>query len=338
MKKKIVALLSASVLLTMVLAGCGGADDGAEVGSNDGTSKKPIVFKLADNQPKESPLGESNLKFSELVEEKTNGEVKIEVHLNASLGEEAEITEQVKAGVMDMARINIIQLGQFVEEYNAFSLPYIFNDDAHRWAVVDGEIGKEVNEKLTDATTMHLLGYLDSGWRCFYTNEPVESVSDLKGKKIRVMDSAANIDMITALGATATPMPYADVFTALQTGVIDGAENDYVSYTTSGHSEVSKYYTVDRHTASFGVLLMSDKAKNMLSEEQYAIVQECADEAIAWQREAMLEKQESSKEEAIANGSTVIDVDITEFQEAVNPMYDDYAELNTIIEKIKSVK
>ena len=116
------------------------------------------------------------------------------------------------------------------------------------------------------------------------------------------MDSAANIKMIKLLGATPTPMPYADVFTALQTGVIDGAENDYVSYKTSGHFEAVKYYAVDGHTAGFGALVMSDAAKKKLTAEQYAIIQECAQKAVAWQREAMLEKQTSCKDDVIKSG------------------------------------
>ncbi len=339
MKKTFLSVVSMVVLISMVLAGCSsGTTKKAETGTVAEKSAEQIIFKLADNQPLESPLAEANVKFSEFVEAKTNGAIKIEVYPNAQLGEEAETTEQVKAGVLDFARINVVQLPQFVKEYSAYTLPYMFANDAHKWKVVEGEIGKAINDKLTEETGMHVLGFLDSGWRCFYTKKQVNSVADLKGMKIRVMDSPANINMIKALGATPTPMPYADVFTALQTGVIDGAENDYVSYKTSGHSEVAKYYAVDRHTAGFGVLLMSDAAKSKLTNEQYEIIQASAKEAIEWQKQAMLAKQDSSKEEVIKAGSTITEVDITEFQAAVAPMYEDYQELKPIIEKIKALQ
>jgi tripartite ATP-independent transporter DctP family solute receptor len=342
MRKTALWVAASACALTLVLGGCSKSAEtvkqDATAVSGDAKPAKVLKFKLADNQPLESPLAESNVKFAEYVSEMTNGAIEIEVYPNAQLGEEAEITEQVKAGVMDFARINIIQLTQFEDEYQVFTLPYMFINDAHRWAVTDGEIGQSINVKLTEKTGMHVLGFLDSGWRCFYTKAPVNSLADLKGMKIRVMDSAANIKMIKLLGATPTPMPYADVFTALQTGVIDGAENDYVSYKTSGHFEAVKYYAVDGHTAGFGALIMSDAAKKKLTAEQYAIIQECAQKAVLWQREAMLEKQTSCKDDVIKSGSVISEVNVLEFQNAVTPMYDDYASLKPIIEKIKALQ
>ena len=300
---------------------------------------KQIVFKLADNSPLSTPLCEANVKFSEYVDEATNGAIKIEVYPDAQLGNENETIEQVKAGVLDLTRVNIIQLVQYVDNYQVFNLPYMFRDDAQRWAVCDGPIGQELSQELFDATSIHNLAYLDSGWRCFYTTKKaVKSVADLKGLKIRVMNSDSNIAMIKAFGAVATPMAYADVFSALQTGVIDGAENDYVSYDTSGHSEVAKNYTVDRHTAGFGVILMSDKAKNKLTAEQYQIVMDCAQRAAEWQRGAMLEQENASKAKVLASGSTINEVNVEEFQNVVQPVYEQYSELKPLIEKIYATK
>lgn len=348
MKKLALSLTSVALAVSMALTGCGSSSSQApasssaaqqsKAASSAANPPKQIVFKLADNQPLESPLAQANVKFSEYVKEKTNGAIKIDVYPSAQLGEEAETTEQVKAGVLDFARINVIQLTQFVKDYEVYTLPYMFANDAHKWKVIDGEIGKAINAKLTEKTGIQALGFLDSGWRCFYTKKEVKSLAGLKGMKIRVMDSAANINMIKALGATPTPMPYADVFTALQTGVIDGAENDYVSYKTSGHHEVAKFYAVDRHTAGFGVLIMSNAAKSKLTPEQYKIIQDGAKTAIDWQRTAMVAQQDKNKEDVIKTGSKITEVDIKEFQNAVAPMYDAYKELKPTIEKIRALQ
>ncbi|WP_058484913.1 TRAP transporter substrate-binding protein [Defluviitalea phaphyphila] len=351
MKKTIFTLFLISALILMLFTGCNNKEEttanstesnietqSQEQSQDQSLQQETIVLKLADNQPLESPLAQAGQKLSELVEEKTNGAVRIEVYPNAQLGEEAETTEQVKAGVLDLARVNVIQLTQYLKEYEVFTLPYMFSSDEHRWSVTDGEIGQSINKKLAEETGINVLAFLDSGWRCFYTKEKATSLADLKGMKIRVMDSAANVNMIKYLGATPTPMPYSDVFTALQTGVIDGAENDYVSYKTSGHFEVAKYYMVDRHTAGFGVFITSDAIKEKLTEEQYEILQECAKEAAEWQREAMVKEQEECKADVIEAGSTITEVDMTEFQEAVAPMYDEYEDLKPIIEEIKAMQ
>jgi tripartite ATP-independent transporter DctP family solute receptor len=299
------------------------------------TPENPITFKLADNSPLSTPLCAANEVFAEYVAEATNGAINIEVYPDAQLGNENETIEQVKGGVLDMTRVNIIQLAQYDDNFQVFNLPYIFVDDAQRWAVTDGAIGQALNEEFHELTSMNILNYLDSGWRCFYTTKnPVENLADLKGMKIRVMNSASNISMIKSFGAVATPMAYSDVFTALQTGVIDGAENDFVSYDTSGHFEVAKNYTLDRHTASFGVLLMGDKAKAKISEEQYQILVDCAQRAAEWQRTAMVEKENESMEKVIAAGSTIYEIDVNEFQNVVQPVYDEYSDLKPLIDQI----
>ena len=330
--KKLFSIATILLLVVGSVFASGSSEEGA-------TPENPIEFKLADNSPLSTPLCAVNVKFSELVEEGTNGAIHIEVYPDAQLGNENETIEQVKAGVLDLTRVNIIQLAQFDPNFQLFNLPYIFVDDEQRWAVTDGEIGQGLNKEFHDITGMNILAYLDSGWRCFYTTDKaVTSLADLKGMKIRVMNSDSNIAMIKSFGAVATPMAYSDVFSALQTGVIDGAENDFVSYDTSGHYEVAKNYTVDRHTASFGVILMSDKAKSKISEEQYQIILDCAYEASLWQREAMVAKENESKAKVIAAGSTIYEVDVEEFQEVVQPVYDQYSELAPLIEKVYALK
>jgi len=305
----------------------------------EATRENPLRLKLADNSPISTPLCAANNKFAEFVAESTDGAIIIEVYPDAQLGNENETLEQVKAGVLDMTRVNIIQLAQYDSNFQVFNMPYIFTDDAQRWAVCDGEIGQSLAQEFNDITGMHLLSYLDSGWRCFYTTKKaVKSLADLEGMKIRVMSSDANIAMIDSFGAVATPMAYSDVFSALQTGVIDGAENDYVSYDTSGHFEVANNYTEDRHTASFGVVLLSDKAKAKLTDAQYEAICEAAKKAALWQREAMVQKENESKEKVIASGCTIHEVDVSEFQEIVAPVYEKYSDLAPLVKAIRAVK
>jgi tripartite ATP-independent transporter DctP family solute receptor len=320
------SIFIASLVILVVLIGSGAVAIG-----------QTLTFTYADNQPAGSPGAEAALKFSKLVEERTDGQIKIEVYTDAQLGEEAATTEQLNAGALDFNRINVIQLTQFVDEYEVYTLPYMFVDDTHKWAVVHGDIGASINEKLTSETGIEVLGFMEWGWRSFYTKDPVYSLADLEGMRIRVMDSPANVEMITRLGASPTPMPYADVYTALQTGVIDGAENDYVSYLTTVHYEVAPYYTVDEHTVNFGVLIMSEKAKEQMSSEQFYVIQQCAQEAIEWHRVTMLGELDRAKEKVINAGSEIIEVDKSEFMEAVAPMYDGH-KLEKLIENVKALQ
>lgn len=330
--KKIILCLVMLVLVVTFLFSKGTRE-------SSGFTTKTIKFRLADNNPTSNPLCEANLKFAEYVKEATNGLVEIEVYPDAQLGGESEVVEQVKAGMLDFARINVVQLVQFVGDYQLYNLPYIFDSDEQRWDVTDGEIGQEMAKKLYDKTAIINLGFLDSGWRCFYTTKkPITCLADMKGMKIRVMNSEANIAMVRALGAVPTPMAYSDVFSAMQTGVVDGAENDYVSYQTAGHSEIAKNYTLDRHTAGFGILIMSDKAKRQLTDEQYQIIVDCANKAIAWQRDAMIAQEDKSKDSVVREGTKIWEVDTKEFQNAVISMYDQYPDLKSLIEKVNALR
>ena len=185
---------------------------------------------------------------------------------------------------------------------------------------------------------MKNLCYLEAGSRNFYTTEkPITCVADMKGPKVRVQPSNVAIKMVELLGGAATPMDYGEVYQGLQTGVIDAAENDFVSYYTSGHYEVAPYYSLDGHMAPPAVLIVSLNAWNRLSPEQQAAVQEAADEAAVWQRKAMDDYQNESRAAVEAAGCQVIDVDVKEFQDAVASIYDMYPQYTEYIEAIRAV-
>lgn len=325
------------LVLLFSLAGCSNSGNDNEKETSSTGSKEPIVLRLAENQPDNNPVTIAMYKFAELVDEKTNGEVKIEVYANGQLGEETENIDQVQAGALDMARVNSVALGQTVKELNVFTLPYIFTSQEHKYEVLDGEIGQEVLDKLENYGLVSF-GYLEAGSRNFYTTKkPIKSLEDVKGQKIRVQPSDVSIKMIELLGGVATPMNYGEVFSALQTGVIDGAENDFVSFYTSGHYEVAKHYTLDGHLSPPALIIMNKDIWDGLSAEHQKAIKEAADEATEFQRKAMNDFQEESRVEVEKAGVTIYEVDVKEFQDAVAPIYDSFPEFKDVIDRIRSL-
>ena len=208
-----------------------------------------LNFKLAENQPDGNPITEGMKMFAELANKYTEAST--------------------------------------IDEFGVFGMPYLFASTEQKYKALDGEAG-EYAMGLLDDYGMVGLYFWEAGARCFYTtSKPIRSVEDLKGMKIRVQQTEVAISMVRALGAEATPMDYAEVFQGLQTGIVDGAENDFVSYYTSGHYEVAKYYSLDQHMAPPAVLLMSKASWDKMTEAQQEAVRKAAYEAAVWQRQAM---------------------------------------------------
>ena len=217
-------------------------------------------------------------------------------------------------------------------------MPYLFASTELKYKALDGEAGELVCSVLDDYGLGGLY-FWEAGARCFYsTSTPIRSVEDLKGMKIRVQQTEQVIAMIDALGAKATPMDYAEVFQGLQTGIVDAAENDFVSYYTSGHYEVAKYYTLDQHMAPPAILLMSKTSWDKMSAEQQAGVEKAAYEAAVWQRQAMQDFQLESRAACEAAGCEIIDVDVPSFQAAVASVYDEYPQYKEIVAAINAAK
>lgn len=328
MKKFLIVALISLVSLAMVFA------NGSKE-SNDGS----FTFKLAENQPANNPVSKGMMKFAELVELKTNGSVKIDVYLDAQLGSENETIDQVQAGTLNFARVNASALAATANEVGVYTLPYIFTSIEQKYKVLDGEIGQSIDKILEEKYNMKNLAYLESGSRNFYTTKkPITKVADLKGLKVRVQSSEVAIKMVELLGGAATPMNYGEVYQGLQTGVIDAAENDFVSYYTSGHYEVAKYFSLDGHMAPPALLLIGLDTWNKLNASQQAAIKEAAIEAAAFQRKAMDDFQNESRQMVEAAGCTVINVDAKEFQNAVSAIYDMYPQYSKVIEKIRNIK
>lgn len=320
--------ITAALLTSVALAGAAAACE--------------TTLRSADTHPEGYPTVVAVQEMGKMLEEKTGGRLCVEVFTSAQLGEEKDSIEQTQFGVIDMTRVSLGPFNNLVVETQIPSLPYIFRSIDHMHKVVDGPIGQE----LLDAFSSHdLIGlaFYDAGSRSFYNSEkPIHSMADLSGMKFRVMQSDLFVDMMSAIGANATPMPYGEVYSSLQTGVIDGAENNWPSYESSGHYEVAKYLTLDQHLIVPEVLVMSKKTFDGLSAEDQAAVREAARASVQVMRELWTAREKVSEEKVRASGVEVItDIDKTPFIEAMVPVYEKYVttpELRDLVARIQATE
>ncbi|UOQ48688.1 TRAP transporter substrate-binding protein [Gracilibacillus caseinilyticus] len=318
MKKKAMSLIWIVCVTVLLLAGC------SEYSANaDGTT----TLILAENQPADYPTTIGAKEFARLVEEKTDGRYKIKVYHGGQLGDEKRAVELTQLGAIDFVRSNTTPLTEFNDQIGVLAMPFLFEDEEKKWDQLTGEVGNTLLNTFS-GTRLVGLAFYDSGERSFYnTVRPIKSPEDLQGLKIRVQSSELAIDIVESLGASATPMDYGEVYSSLQNGVIDGAENNFPSYYTSSHYNVAKYYTVNGFQGAPEVLLASQETWDQLSEEDQAIFKEAATESIEVQREAWDELTEVSKEKVTEAGSELIEVDdVSEWREAVQPVYDKYGD------------
>lgn len=339
-----VVLLTCFIILALVLSACGQSNSTPEPSKDDPKEddkpKETIVLKLAENQPEDYPTTIGDKEMARIVEEKTDGRIKIEVYAGGQLGDEKSVIEAIQMGGLDLARVNAQPLSDFAKPLMVVSLPYLFDSEDHLWKVLNGDIGDEILDSLEEADMVGLT-YYDSGSRHFYNSKrEVKTPADMKGLKIRVQQSELMVGLVEAVGASATPMPYGEVYSAIQTGVIEGAENNWPSYDSSSHYEVAKYITLDYHTRTPEVVVASKVAWDKLSDEDKAIIKEAARASQDVQRKAWKEYEEKSIAKVKANGNIITEIeDFKPWQDAVSHMYDKFAsDYTDIVEKIKAAK
>lgn len=284
-----------------------------------------ITFRSSDTHPDGYPTVQAVNAMGALLEERSGGRLCIEVFHSAQLGEEKDTIEQTQFGVIDMNRVSLGPFNNIIEETQVPSLPYIFRSVEHMHNVVDGPVGQQILDAFTNHDLVGLAFY-DGGSRSFYNSEkPIHSMADLAGLKFRVMQSDMFVDMVSALGANATPMPYGEVYSSIQTGVIDGAENNWPSYDSSGHFEVAKYYTLDQHLIVPEVLVMAKSSFEKLSADDQQLVRQAARDSVAVMRELWVAREAESEARVRAAGVEIIsDIDKTPFIEAMVPVYAKY--------------
>lgn len=309
----------------------------------DGSERIPeYVFSYAENQAADYPTTQGANYFAELVEERTEGRIQILVMPEAELGAEKDVLKQLQYGGVDFARVSLSQLAELIPEMHVLEMPYLYEDSGHMWKVLDGEIGDRFLN-MADEKDLTGLSWYDAGVRSFYTSDKkITCLEDLKGMRIRVQESGLMADMVEALGAVAFQIPYSEVYSALQRGLVDGAENNWPSYEFMQHYEVAKYFTVDEHTRVPEMQLASSHTWEKLSEEDQQIIRECAKASALYERRIWTLQEKKSRKTAMEKGAEEIVLSQEEearFREAVQSIYEKYcADSMDVIEEIKKLK
>jgi tripartite ATP-independent transporter DctP family solute receptor len=320
MDKKAISFLLVGLFVGVLLTTAGFAWY-VRNGRLNATDSPTRVLKLAHSLDQSHPVHKGMEFMAQRLAELSGGTMRIEIYPNEQLGNETEAIEQVQRGALDMTKTSTGPLESFIPEMAVFSVPYIFRDADHFWKVLDGPVGKElllVGEK----KGVRGLCYYDSGSRNFYTiNKPVLSPADLRGQKIRVMKSKTSMDMVEALGAAPTPIPFGELYTALQTGVVDGAENNLPSFTSTRHYEVCKHFSLDEHTMIPDILLVSEQVWNSLTPRQQMWLQQAADESSVYQRGLWARETEKSRELMLKVGVMIHKPDRQPFIDKVQAMH-----------------
>lgn len=277
------------------------------------------------------------------IEEKTQGDIRVMYFPDGQLGGERELVELTQVGVVDITKVSSGLMESFSPMYGVFSLPYLFADRDEYYKVMDNPDVMTPVYQSTQAQGFVGVGWYDSGARNFYMSKgPVRSIDDLKGKKIRVMQSETAIRTLKLLGASPIAMSQAEVYTSLQQGILDGAENNEFALTIARHGEVARYYTYDMHTRIPDILLMSSLTLEKLTPAQQRIVQEAIKASIEFEKSAWDAEIEKTKQQAVKDFNVeFFDIDIKPFQQAVQPIYADLKsrpELDALYQKIQAAK
>lgn len=286
-----------------------------------------FVFSYAENQTKGYPTTLAAQYFADLVEEKTDGRIRIIVHAQGELGTEKEVLQQLQYGGIDFARVSLSPLAELFPEMNVLQMPYLYENSDHMWRVLDGDIGNTFLEYVNSGELVGLSWY-DAGARNFYNSvRPITCLEDMEGLRIRVQESEVMADMVESLGAIAQPITYSEVYSSLERGFCDGAENNWSSYEAMLHYEVAGYYTVDEHTRVPELQLCSLHTWNVLSGQDREIIAECAKESALYERELWVKYEEEARMAAIEKGTKVVELSEEEkerFQKTVQPIYKKY--------------
>jgi tripartite ATP-independent transporter DctP family solute receptor len=302
-----------------------------------------MVLKATDVHPLGYPTVEAVVQMGKKLEAATNGRLSIQMFPSMQLGGEKEMIEQAQVGALQIARISVGPMGPIVPELNVFNLPFMFRDNAHMEKVIDGPIGDELMKKLSDHPTAGLVGiaWMNAGTRNVYNSKkPIKSVEDLKGLKIRMMGNPVFVDTMNSLGGNGVAMGFDQLINAMQTGVVDGAENNEPSYVSGQHYRYAKYYSKTGHLMIPEILVFSKKSWDGLSKDDQALIMKLAKEAQMDERKLWYEKEKASIEEMKKAGVETNDVtDKKPFQAAVKPVWDKYGAAHTaLIQRIQDVK
>lgn len=302
--------------------------------------KSARVIKLGHGLDVSHPVHKAMVFMAERLKEKSNGALTIDIYPSQQLGSERECLELLQIGSLGMTKVSTGVLENFVPNLKVLGLPFLFRDTQHRYDVLEGEVGVEL---LNASISKRLKGltFYDAGSRSFYGKRPIRTPEDLDGEKVRVMESQTAINMVKALGGSPTPIAWGELYTALQQGIVDGAENNLPSFYTSRHYEICKYYTMDQHTAVPDELLISTLLWNKLSKQEQQWVKEAAQESRVYEKKIWHEAEMEALTKIKEAGVQIIEPDKEAFRELVQPLYQAYEEnpeMKKLIEEIQAVK
>ncbi len=323
-----IAFVATIFVIALALAGCSseGTSGDSNNDSANNSSKDQIVLRLSEPQVDEYPDSIAEKEFAKRVEELSEGRIKVEVYTGGQLGDETTTIEQTQVGIIDIGRANAGPLTQFADSLGVFSFPFLFDSREHMWNALESSLQETLFADLEKSDLIGLAFY-DAGARSFYSTSPIETASDVKGMKIRVMQNDILIDAFEKIGTSPTPLAASEVYSALQMGVIDGGENNVSTYVADGHFEVAKNYTLSEHLRIPGVLFMGKGSWDKLSEEDQQIIREAAKESEKFQLEEYDKYAQEAMDRVVEAGNNVIELSDKErnaFRESVQTLYDDY--------------
>lgn len=319
-------LFGISLLLCLLLAGC------------HWEGNKVRVLKMGHGLSPTHSVHLGLVYMNQRLQKLSGGKMKIDIYPSAQLGSENQCIELLQIGSLDLTKVSSAALEGFADPFKVFGIPYLFRSREQYFHVIDGPVGERILSS-TEPYWFRGLTYFDSGARSFYTlHKPVHTPADLKGLKIRVQKSPIAVEMMKAYGGSATPVDWGELYTALQSNVVDGAENNTPSITTAFHHEVAKYYSVNEHTMCPDVIIISLTAWKKLTAEERTWLRQAADEAKFYQRKLWADEEKNSLEEMKAKGMKIIYPDKAPFIEAVAPMIARYKEKETFRELIEQIQ
>ena len=330
--------------LTRALAAAGVAVAAMTFALGSAGAQQKLVLKASDVHPEGYPTVAAVESMGKKLEKATNGRLSVQMFPSMQLGGEKEAIEQAQVGAIALARVSVGALGPVVDQLNVFNLPYVFRNTDHMRKVIDGQIGTDLLNDVTNSGKGLIgLAWMDAGARNFYdTKKPIKDLADLKGQKIRVMGNPMFVDMANSMGANGVPLGYDQVFSSLQTGVIDGAENNPPSFVFDNHYQVAKYYTIDEHLIVPEMLVMSKKIFDSLSKDEQADVKKFSREAQLEERKLWEVYEQQALDKAKKAGIQIIQVSAADkkaFQAAVKPVWDKYGpKYEAMIKRIQDTK
>jgi len=325
-----------------ISAGIGAANLAGLAALSSARAQAKMVFKASDVQPAGYPTVAATENLGKKLSEATGGRLSVQMYPSMQLGGEKETIEQTQIGAIQLLRVSAGTMGPIVDDINVVNMPFLFKNIAHSEKMMDGPIGQELLDKITASPSANLVAlcWMNSGARSLYNSKrPIKSIEDVKGLKFRVIGNPIFIDMMNSLGGNGVAMGYDQVFSALQTGVIDGAENNPPSYVFSNHYTAAKYYSLTEHLVIPEVLLFSKRAWTNLSVDDQNLLKKFAREAQFEERVLWNQYEQQAMEKAKAAGCQIVEIaDKTPFQNAVKPVWDKYGpKYQDMIKRIQAI-